>query len=68
METIIGWYPSLGASRVMDALAFAYDNIELMEAETAGERMPNPGLPVSVYSRQLALPFGRPRNGSKRCV
>ncbi len=37
VETLLKRYPSLGASRVLDALAFAYDNTELVEADLARE-------------------------------
>src|SRR5438874_895494 len=38
VETLLKRYPSLGPARVLDALAFAYDNAELVEADLAHER------------------------------
>jgi uncharacterized protein (DUF433 family) len=37
VETLLKRYPRLGPARVLDALAFAYDNPELMEADLARE-------------------------------
>jgi uncharacterized protein (DUF433 family) len=37
VETLLKRYPSLGPARVLDALAFAYDNPELMAADLARE-------------------------------
>jgi uncharacterized protein (DUF433 family) len=37
VETLLKRYPRLGAARVLDALAFAYDNREVMEADLARE-------------------------------
>lgn len=59
-ETLIKRYPSLGPAKVLDALAFAFDNPELVEADLARERAMmgpswTPGSPV-----QLPLPEGRP--------
>ncbi len=38
VETLLKRYPALGPARVLDALAFAYDNTELIEADLARER------------------------------
>ena len=38
VETLLKRYPQLGPARVLDALAFAYDNIPLVEADLARER------------------------------
>jgi uncharacterized protein (DUF433 family) len=38
VETLIKRYPSLGAAKVLGALAFAYDNVDAIEAEFAIER------------------------------
>lgn len=38
VETLLKRYPQLGPARVLDALAFAYDNTELVEADLARER------------------------------
>ncbi|MGO8994371.1 MAG: DUF433 domain-containing protein [Polyangiaceae bacterium] len=37
VETLLKRYPSLGPARVLDALAFAYDNTELIEADLSRE-------------------------------
>jgi uncharacterized protein (DUF433 family) len=37
VETLLKRYPSLGPARVLDALAFAHDNTELIEADLARE-------------------------------
>lgn len=33
IETLVKRYPTVGASRVLDALSFAYDHQELMQAD-----------------------------------
>lgn len=38
VETLLKRYPNLGAARILDALAFAYDNQELIEADLAREQ------------------------------
>jgi uncharacterized protein (DUF433 family) len=38
VETLLKRYPQLGPARVLCALAFAYDNVELVEADLARER------------------------------
>ncbi len=61
VETLVKRYPNLGPARVLDALAFAYDNQDLIEADLGRERAlfeqqggPTVGArPLS----QLALPF-----------
>lgn len=37
VETLLKRYPQLGASRLLDALSFAYDNVDLVEADLARE-------------------------------
>lgn len=73
IETIIRRYPQLGAARIFDALAFAYDNLDLITADLARERdalaaeqTPMPP-PVSSRDRraeaeraQAKLPFDKP--------
>lgn len=61
VETLVKRYPNLGPARILDALAFAYDNQELIEADIAREQalFDKQGGP-SVGARplaQLALPF-----------
>jgi uncharacterized protein (DUF433 family) len=38
VETLLKRYPQLGPARVLDALAFAYDNQALVEADLTRER------------------------------
>ena len=65
VETLLKRYPSLGPARVLDALAFAYDNAELVEADLAYERaMLDNDEAVPGAMKQEALRFdegGRPR-------
>jgi uncharacterized protein (DUF433 family) len=61
VETLLKRYPNLGAARVLDALAFAYDNADVIEADIAREQamFEQQGGP-SVGARplaQLELPF-----------
>jgi uncharacterized protein (DUF433 family) len=61
VETLVKRYPNLGAARILDALSFAYDNQDLIEADAAREQalFEQQGGP-SVGARplsQLALPF-----------
>jgi uncharacterized protein (DUF433 family) len=37
VDTLLKRYPQLGPARVLDALAFAYDNVELVEADLSRE-------------------------------
>jgi len=70
IETLLRRYPNLGPARVLDALAFAYDNTELMEADVAREQDlfverggPSEGArPQS----QLVLPLGFEPTGRRR--
>jgi uncharacterized protein (DUF433 family) len=61
VETLVKRYPNLGPARILDALAFAYDNQDLIEADLDAEQslFAAQGSPV-VGARplsQLALPF-----------
>lgn len=38
VETLLRRYPQLGPARIFDALAFAYDNLDLITADLARER------------------------------
>ncbi len=38
VETLLKRYPQLGPARVLDALAFAYDNTTLVEADLSREQ------------------------------
>jgi len=61
VDTLIKRYPQLGAAKVFDALAFAWDNPEVMEADLAREaellqrdsEKPRASPPL----RQMDLPF-----------
>lgn len=73
METLLKRYPPLGPSRVLDALAFAYDNLELVTADLERERdllareeKTAPEAPknakqreLEAKARQTTLPFKR---------
>lgn len=37
-ETLLRRYPQLGPARIFDALAFAYDNLDLITADLVRER------------------------------
>lgn len=39
VDTLIKRYPHLGPARVLDALAFAYDNLELVDGAAQAEAM-----------------------------
>ena len=61
VETLVRRYPNLGPARILDALSFAYDNQDLIEADVEREQilLEQQGKP-SVGARplaQLALPF-----------
>src|SRR5271165_4888936 len=61
VETLVKRYPNLGPARILDALAFAYDNQDLIEADLEREQtlFAQQGGP-SVGARplsQLPLPF-----------
>src|SRR3954470_19232949 len=61
VETLVKRYPNLGPARILDALAFAYDNADVIEADVAREQalFDKRGGPT-VGARplaQLTLPF-----------
>jgi hypothetical protein len=61
VETLLRRYPNLGPARVLDALSFAYDNQDLIDADIAREQalFEKQGGPT-VGARplaQLSLPF-----------
>src|SRR5271165_989082 len=67
VETLVKRYPNLGAARILDALAFAYDNQDLIEADIEREQIlfQQQGGP-SIGARpqaQMALPFDAPAPG-----
>jgi uncharacterized protein (DUF433 family) len=57
IETLLKRYPQLGPARVLDALAFAYDNRELVEADLERERELLGRDEVPPDPRQGKLPF-----------
>lgn len=64
VETLFRRYPNLGRNKVLDALAFAYDNPELIQADLEREQrlFEERGGPTK-FARplaQLALPFAAP--------
>ena len=61
VETLLKRYPQLGPSRVLDALAFAYDNPALVEADLGRERalLGPTADEVPGAMQQAALPFRR---------
>ncbi|NUQ74993.1 MAG: DUF433 domain-containing protein [Polyangiaceae bacterium] len=69
IDTLVKRYPKLGAARILDALAFAYDNPELIEADLLREQalFEKEGGP-SVGARpleQLSFSFGRSPGGGR---
>ena len=38
VETLVKRYPQLGPGKVLDALAFAYDNLDVLEADVEREQ------------------------------
>jgi uncharacterized protein (DUF433 family) len=80
VETLLRRYPQLGPARILDALAFAYDNLDLMTADLLREREalaretspgeePHPQSPkeraAEAQRAQATLPFTRPRGGNQ---
>jgi uncharacterized protein (DUF433 family) len=61
VETLLKRYPSLGPARVLDALAFAYDNADLVEADLSREQalMGPKADEVPGAMKQAPLPFRR---------
>jgi uncharacterized protein (DUF433 family) len=55
IETLLKRYPQLGPARVLDALAFAYDNVALVEADLERERAVTGEPPPD--PKQTKLPF-----------
>jgi uncharacterized protein (DUF433 family) len=69
VDTLIRRYPQLGPAKVFDALAFAWDNPEVMDADMAREstlleRDPSRPLPGKASPRQMDLPFAEGRRRS----
>ena len=63
VETLLKRYPSLGPAKVLDALAFAYDNTDIIEADLAREQalMGANADAVPGAMDQEKLPFRGPR-------
>ncbi len=61
VETLVKRYPSLGWAKVLDGLAFAYDNEEIVEADLDRERalMESDPDPVPGKMAQTSLPFSK---------
>lgn len=61
VETLVKRYPNLGPARILDALAFAYDNQDLIEADLEREQSLFAATGGSIVGArplsQLALPF-----------
>ena len=57
IETLLKRYPQLGPARVLDALAFAYDNRDLVEADLERERELLGKDEVPADPKQEKLPF-----------
>jgi uncharacterized protein (DUF433 family) len=63
VDTLLRRYPQIGPAKVFDALAFALDNPEVMEADVARERemLARAGQKKAargVAAEQIELPFG----------
>jgi uncharacterized protein (DUF433 family) len=60
VETLVRRYPNLGPARILDALSFAYDNQDLIDADLEREQslfsLQGPSVGARPLS-QLALPF-----------
>ncbi|HEX4474654.1 MAG TPA: DUF433 domain-containing protein [Polyangiaceae bacterium] len=60
IDTLIRRYPQLGPAKVFDALAFAWDNPEVMEADIERESRlleKDESRPTPKPTRQMDLPF-----------
>jgi uncharacterized protein (DUF433 family) len=63
VETLIKRYPQLGPAKIFDALAFAWDNAEVMEADLAREAallekdVAKSAAAAAKPGRQMDLPF-----------
>jgi uncharacterized protein (DUF433 family) len=70
LETLIRRYPQLGPAKILDALAFAWDNEDLIEHDLAREqRMLATEKPAPVGLRPMAqqlLPFDATRDDKEK--
>jgi uncharacterized protein (DUF433 family) len=60
VETLLRRYPQLGPARIFDALAFAYDNLELMTADLLRER--------EALAKETEQHEGAPTNAKERAA
>jgi uncharacterized protein (DUF433 family) len=70
VETLLRRYPQIGAAKVFDALAFALDNPEVMEADVSREqemlaRAGQRKLARAAPPEQIELPFGPVKAGGE---
>ena len=69
VETILKRYPQLGPAKVFDALAFALDNPEVIEADLARERAlleQAAGSSATGKQTQILLPFDAPKENDPK--
>ena len=59
VEILIRRYPRLGTAKILDALAFAFDNPEVMDIDLAREEelLAGQGEQLAAAERQMDLPF-----------
>ena len=57
IETLLKRYPQLGPAKVLDALAFAYDNEDLVEADLGRENAVLETEQIPKDPKQGKLPF-----------
>jgi hypothetical protein len=57
IETLLKRYPQLGPAKVLDALAFAYDNQDLVEADLGRENAVLETEQIPKDPKQGKLPF-----------
>jgi uncharacterized protein (DUF433 family) len=71
-EQILARFPSIPPAFILDALAFAYDNLDIVNAELEAQAVnqgQDDGTPwnvgASTLGGQLLLPFRRPRRARR---
>ena len=57
IETLLKRYPQLAPAKILDALAFAYDNEQLVEADLARENDALESEQIPKDPKQVKLPF-----------
>ncbi len=57
IETLLKRYPQLAPAKILDALAFAYDNEDLVEADLARENEALESEQIPKDPKQVKLPF-----------